>query len=44
MKVDGKSMRTIWLAEDGWAVEIIDQTRLPHEFATQSIEPQEIAA
>jgi methylthioribose-1-phosphate isomerase len=31
MKVAGRSMRTIWLAEDGRAVEIIDQTRLPHE-------------
>jgi methylthioribose-1-phosphate isomerase len=33
MKVDGVPFRTIWLAEDGWSVEIIDQTRLPHEFA-----------
>ncbi len=44
MKVDGKSMRTIWLAEDGWAVEIIDQTRLPHEFATRRLETLEDAA
>ena len=34
MRVDGKPYRTIWLADDGWSVEIIDQTRLPHEFAT----------
>ena len=34
MRVDGKPYRTIWLAPDGWSVEIIDQTRLPHEFAT----------
>ncbi|MBI1209086.1 MAG: S-methyl-5-thioribose-1-phosphate isomerase [Azospirillum sp.] len=33
MKVDGVPYRTIWLAEDGWSVEIIDQTRLPHAFA-----------
>jgi methylthioribose-1-phosphate isomerase len=33
MNVAGRPMRTIWLAEDGRAVEIIDQTRLPHEFA-----------
>jgi len=26
MKVDGKPYRTIWPADDGWAVEIIDQT------------------
>ncbi|MBT3557650.1 MAG: S-methyl-5-thioribose-1-phosphate isomerase [Rhodospirillales bacterium] len=38
MNVDGTPYRTIWLAEDGWAVEIIDQTRLPHEFATQRLE------
>jgi methylthioribose-1-phosphate isomerase len=31
MKVAGRWMRTIWSAEDGRAVEIIDQTRLPHE-------------
>jgi methylthioribose-1-phosphate isomerase len=32
MNVAGRAMRTIWLAADGAAVEIIDQTRLPHEF------------
>src|SRR5207248_11420244 len=31
MKVAGRPMRTIWLAGDGRTVEIIDQTRLPHE-------------
>src|SRR6266571_2237779 len=31
MKVAGRAMRTIWLAADGRSVEIIDQTRLPHE-------------
>ena len=34
MKVDGKSTRTIWLEPDGWSVGIIDQTALPHRFAT----------
>ena len=34
MKVDGKPMRSIWLEPDGWSVGIIDQTRLPHRFAT----------
>ncbi|MCH7798166.1 MAG: S-methyl-5-thioribose-1-phosphate isomerase [Planctomycetes bacterium] len=33
MNVNGEPYRTIWLAEDGWAVNVIDQTRLPHEFA-----------
>lgn len=32
MNVDGKHYRSIWLNEDGWSVDIIDQTRLPHEF------------
>ena len=31
MKVAGRAMRAIWLAADGRTVEIIDQTRLPHE-------------
>src|SRR6185312_5075650 len=34
MKVDGKPMRTIWLEPDGWSVGVIDQTVLPHRFAT----------
>jgi methylthioribose-1-phosphate isomerase len=33
VKVDGKHYRSIWLEPDGWSVGIIDQTRLPHEFA-----------
>jgi methylthioribose-1-phosphate isomerase len=31
MNVAGRPMRTIWPAPDGRTVEIIDQTRLPHE-------------
>jgi methylthioribose-1-phosphate isomerase len=34
MKINGTPYRTIWLAADGKGVEIIDQTRLPHEFVT----------
>jgi methylthioribose-1-phosphate isomerase len=34
MKVDGKAWRTIWLESDGAAIGIIDQTMLPHRFAT----------
>jgi len=44
MKVDGKHYRSIWLAADGWAAEIIDQTRLPHEFVTCRLETLEQAA
>jgi methylthioribose-1-phosphate isomerase len=34
MKVNGKPMRTIWLEADGWSIGVIDQTQLPHRFAT----------
>jgi methylthioribose-1-phosphate isomerase len=34
MKVDGRQMRTIWVEDDGATVGIIDQTQLPHRFAT----------
>ena len=34
MKVDGKPTRSIWLEADGRTVGIIDQTLLPHRFAT----------
>src|SRR5215472_1662520 len=30
MNIDGRPYRTIWLARDGWSVEIIDQAKLPH--------------
>ena len=44
MKVNGTPFRTIWLAEDGWAAEIIDQTKLPHEFITVRLETMQDAA
>lgn len=44
MKVNGGLYRTIWLAEDGQAVEIIDQTRLPHEFVIARLSTIEDAA
>ena len=44
MNVDGKPYRTIWLAPDGWSVEIIDQTQLPHAFRTQHLSTVEDAA
>ncbi len=34
MKIDGKDTRTIWLERDNTSVGIIDQTLLPHRFAT----------
>jgi methylthioribose-1-phosphate isomerase len=34
MKVAGKHTRSIWLEPDGWSIGVIDQTVLPHRFAT----------
>ncbi|MEX0694251.1 MAG: S-methyl-5-thioribose-1-phosphate isomerase [Rhodospirillales bacterium] len=44
MKVDGVPYRTIWLADDGWSVEIIDQTRLPFDFVTVKLQSVDDAA
>lgn len=38
MKINGTLYRTIWPTADGMAVEIIDQTRLPHDFVTVRLE------
>jgi methylthioribose-1-phosphate isomerase len=43
MNINGKPYRTIWLAADGWAVEVIDQARLPHELAIARLETVEDA-
>jgi methylthioribose-1-phosphate isomerase len=32
LKVRGRRYRTLWVADDGCSVEVIDQTRLPEEF------------
>ena len=37
MKVDGKHYRSIWPSGDGKTVEIIDQTKLPHEFQVRRL-------
>jgi len=44
MKVDGKPMRSIWLEPDGWSVGVIDQTVLPHRFATARLTTLDDAA
>lgn len=41
MKVNGRHTRTIWLNADGWAVDIIDQTRFPHVFETVTLRSPE---
>ena len=43
MKVDGRPYRTIWPSADGQGVEVIDQTLLPHRFATRSIDDLDAA-
>ncbi len=37
MKINGTPYRSIWLNGNGWAVDIIDQTRLPHEFIVKTL-------
>ena len=32
MRIDGKDYRSVWLEADGWTVDVIDQTKLPHRF------------
>ena len=44
MRIEGKAWRPIWLEADGWRVGIIDQTRLPFEFATVALSRVDDAA
>jgi methylthioribose-1-phosphate isomerase len=44
MRIGDKPYRTIWLADDGWTVEVIDQTRLPWELAVLPLSKAEDAA
>src|SRR5690625_6372372 len=44
MQVDGNPYRTIWPVANGRAVEVIDQTRLPHAFEILRLETMEAAA
>jgi methylthioribose-1-phosphate isomerase len=44
MNVRGRPMRTIWPAPDGRTVEIIDQTKLPHELTVTGLHTLEDAA
>ena len=37
MKVNNVPYRSIWLNNNGWAADIIDQTRLPHEFIIKTL-------
>jgi methylthioribose-1-phosphate isomerase len=44
MNVSGRPMRTIWLAEGGRSVEIIDQRLLPHELVIARLRTLDDAA
>src|SRR5438067_2937285 len=44
MNVAGRPMRTIWLADDGRTVEIIDQRLLPHELVIRRLTKLDDAA
>lgn len=44
MKIDGVHYRTIWVADDGWSIEVIDQTKLPHAFQTVRLRSADDAA
>ena len=44
MQVNGVPYRSIWLNDDCWSVDIIDQTYLPHEFVIRTLKSMEEAA
>jgi len=44
MKVNNTSYRSIWLSDNGWSADIIDQTRLPHEFIIKTLTSMHDAA
>ena len=44
MRVNGTPYRSIWLNDDSWSVDIIDQTYLPHEFVIRTLQSMEEAA
>ena len=44
MKVNGTPYRSIWLNKNGWSADIIDQTRLPHEFVIKTLRSMQDAA
>jgi methylthioribose-1-phosphate isomerase len=44
MNIDGYHFRSIWVAKDGWGIELIDQTLLPHRFLIKRLETLDDAA
>ncbi len=43
MQVDGQPYRSIWLNADGWSIDVIDQTKLPHRFEVLNLKTPEDA-
>ena len=43
MNVDGVAFRSIWINDDGWSIDVIDQTRLPHAFEVRNLQNLEEA-
>ncbi|OKP03893.1 S-methyl-5-thioribose-1-phosphate isomerase [Xenorhabdus eapokensis] len=44
MKINGTHYRSVWLADDGYTVEIFDQTKLPFEIQTIQLRTMQDAA
>src|SRR5579871_4979256 len=44
VKVNGRPTRTIWVNEDNWGVDVIDQRWLPHEFRVATLRTMPEAA
>jgi len=44
MKVNNTPYHSIWLNDNGWSADIIDQTRLPHEFIIKTLTSMHDAA
>ncbi len=44
MKINGVPYRSIWLNKNAWSADIIDQTRLPHEFVVKTLQSMQDAA
>lgn len=43
MNVDGVAYRSIWINNNGWSIDVIDQTRLPHAFEVRNLQNLEDA-
>jgi methylthioribose-1-phosphate isomerase len=44
LNIHGRHYRTIWVAGDGWSIEVIDQTKLPFAFVSKRLASADEAA